>query len=385
MPQPLGLTTRCVHAGEAPDPSTGAHGVPLFSNVTFAFRSFDQVEATRGGAAPHFVYAPRGNPTVRSFELKMADLEGAEAALATASGMAAISATLLHLLADGGHVVASVDLYDQTRCFLREDLPSHGATATLVDCGDLVAVEAAITPQTRAIFVEPFSNPLLRVADLAALADLAHRHDLPLIVDNTFLSPALLRPIDHGADLVIHSATKYLSGHGQILGGVVCGRRAEIAQIQEKALRLGGTMSAPAAWTLLAGIKTLTLRVERQSATAGRLARLLADHPAVATVHYPGLPNHPGHAVARRLLGTGPDQFGGMLSFVPQGGPAAVGPILDALQISTIAVSLGDVSTLVWPWAGNELIRVSVGIEDARDLEADFSQALDIALPLAAD
>jgi cystathionine beta-lyase/cystathionine gamma-synthase len=339
----------------------------------------------REGDVPHFTYAPRGNPTVRSLELKLADLEGAEAALATASGMAAISATLLHLLAGGGHVVASADVYEQTRNFLCDDLPSHGASSTFVDCGNLAAVEAAITPQTRAIYAEPFSNPMLRVADIAALADLAHRHNLLLVVDNTFLSPALLRPIEHGADLVIHSATKYLSGHGQILGGVVCGKRARIASIQEKALRLGGTMGAYAAWTLLGGIKTLTLRVERQSANADRLARVLAAHPAVAVVHYPGLPAHPGHPIARRLVGEGQDRFGGMLSFVLCGGPSAVGPMLDGLELCTLAVSLGDVSTLVWPWADQDLIRLSVGIEDGDDLERDFRQALDRALPVAAD
>lgn len=372
-----GLATRSVHAGEAPDPSTGAHGVPLYGNVTYAFRSYGQLEAMRAGEAPHFTYAPRGNPTVRCLELKLADLEGAEAALATASGMAAISATLFHLLAGGGHLVAAADLYEQSRFFLEEDLPAHGASATLVDAADPAAVEAAITPATRAIFVEPFSNPRLRVADIPALAELAHRRDLLLVVDNTFLSPALLRPIEHGADLVIHSATKYLSGHGQILGGAVCGRRGTVAGIKEKALRLGSAMGAFAAWTLLAGVKTLPLRVERQSANAARLARLLAAHPAVATVHYPGLATDPGHAVARRLVGDGEDRFGGMLSFTLRGGRAAVGPFVDALDLCTLAVSLGDVSTLVWPWVNSDLIRLSVGIEDAADLEADIRRALD--------
>ena len=376
MPPRHGFATRSVHAGEAPDPSTGAHGVPLYQNVTYAFRSYEQLEAMRAGQAPHFTYAARGSPTVRCLELKLADLEGTEAAAATASGMAAITATLLHLLGGGGHLVASADVYELTAKFLREDLPCLGGSATLVDFADLAAVEAAITPATRALYAEPFSNPLLRVADLPALAALARRHGVPLVVDNTFLSPALLRPVEHGADLVIHSATKYLSGHGHVQGGVVCGPRALLAPITEMVVRLGGAISPFAAWLLLAGIKTLPLRMARHSLNAMRLARLLGSHPAVATVNYPGLPGHPGHRTARRLVGAGDDRFGGMLSFTLRGGRGAIGPFVNALEICTIAVSLGDCGSLVWPWAGSDLIRLSVGIEDGDDLEADIAGAL---------
>lgn len=217
MTRRYGIGTRSIHGGEAPDPSTGAHGIPIYQNATYGFASYERLEAWREGA-PHFLYAREGNPTVRCLELKLADLEGAEAAVATASGMAAISATLLHLLAGGGHLVASADLYAVTRTFLTHDLPSFGATVIQVDCTDPAAVEAAITPETRAIFTESFSNPLLRVVDLRTLGELAHRRGIPLIVDNTFLSPALLRPLEHGADLVVHSAIKYLSGHGNVLG-----------------------------------------------------------------------------------------------------------------------------------------------------------------------
>jgi cystathionine beta-lyase/cystathionine gamma-synthase len=376
LPARLGFDTRSVHAGEAPDPSTGAHGVPMYQNATYAFRSFEQLEAMRGGQAPHFVYAPRGNPTVRCLELKLADLEGAETAIATASGMAAISATLLHLLGNGGHLVASADVYEQTAHFLRQDLPALGGGATLVDVGDVGAVDAAIGPTTRALYVEPFSNPRLRVADLPALAELAHRRGLTFVVDNTFLSPALLRPIEHGADLVIHSATKYLSGHGQVQGGVVCGRRELVRTIGETVLRLGGAMSPFAAWVLLAGVKTLPLRMARHGANAARLARLLAAHPAVCRVDYPGLPEHEGHALARRLVGPSEDRFGGMLSFSLRGGRESVGPFLNALTLCTLAVSLGDCGTLIWPFAGSDLIRLSVGIEDAADLEADLLAGL---------
>lgn len=383
MPDPFGIATRSVHAGEAPDPSTGAHGVPMYQNATYAFRSYEQLEAVRAGLAPHFTYAPRGNPTVRCLELKLADLEGSEAALATASGMAAVAATLLHLVGDGGHLVASADVYEQTRQFLEHDLAGHGASVALVDARDIGAVEAAIRPETRVLYVEPFSNPAMRVADLPALAAIARRHGVLLVVDNTFLSPALLRPIEHGADLVIHSATKYLCGHGQAQGGFVCGRRELVAPIGAKLLRLGGAMSPFAAWTLLAGIKTLPLRMERHGANALRLARMLAGHPAVATVNYPGLPSDPGHGVARHLVGEGDDRFGGMLSFSLREGCAGNGPFLNALRLCTLAVSLGEYSTLIWPFAGTDLIRLSVGIEDAADLEVDIAAALD-RLPMAA-
>lgn len=368
-----GFGTRSVHAGEAPDPTTGAHGVPIYQNSTFAFHSYDELMAARDGTAPHFFYARDGNPTVRALEVKLANLEGAEAAVATAAGMAAIAATLLTLVPAGGHLVASADVYSVARDFLHQDLPAAGARVTTVDFTDLAAVAAAIEPETRALYTESFSNPTLRVADLDGLAALARRHDIPLVVDNTFLSPVLLRPLEHGAEIVIHSATKYLSGHGHALGGVVCGPRARIAAIARKVSHLGGPLSAFAAWTLLNGVKTLPLRVERHAANAARLARLLAEHPAVEAVHYPGLPTDPGHAVASRLVG---DRYGGMLAFRLRGGEAALRPFLNALELCTLAVSLGDCGTLVWPFPDG-LIRLSTGIEDIADLEADLRRALD--------
>ena len=373
MPARHGFGTRSIHAGEAPDPSTGAHGVPIYQNNTYAFRSFEQVEAMRAGTVPHFIYARDGNPTVRCFELKLADLEGAEAAVAGASGMAVVSATLLHLHAGGGHLVASADLYAVADEFVRHELPCLGATVSIVDFSDLAAVAAAITPATRALYTEVFSNPTLRVIDLPALGALAREHGLPLVVDNTFLSPALLQPLAHGADLVLHSATKYISGHGQVLGGVVCGRRDAILAIGRRLSRLGGAISPFAAWVLLAGVETLPLRMERHCANAAALAARLAAHPAVATVNYPGLPSHPGHDIARRLVG---DRFGGMLSFTLRGGDAAVGPFINTLKLCTLAVSLGECATLIWPYPGGDPIRLSVGLEDLADLEADLDAGL---------
>ncbi len=378
--------TRCIHAGEAPDPVTGAHGIPLYQNVTFAFQTNGQVEDMRSGDRPHFTYSPRGNPTVRCLEVKIADLEGTQSCVALNSGMAAISGTLLKLLANGGHVVASHELYDLTRTFLADDLAGFGASVTFVDVSDLKAVTSAITPQTRAIYAEPFSNPMLSVTDPRPLANLAHENGLTLVIDNTFLSPALFRPAEFGADIVIHSATKYLSGHGQVQGGVVCGPRHLIDQIREQSLHFGSSMPPFSAWILLSGIHTLPLRVTRHGENAFQLAELLDAHPEVDTVNYPGLRQHPKHDLASTLVGKGPDRYGGMFSFSLVKGRNAFGPFLDALELCTIAVSLGDCSTLVWPWHNRNLIRVSTGLEDPGDLERDFTRALaGLALSRAAD
>lgn len=377
-----GFGTRCIHAGEAPDPTTGAHGVPLYQNVTYAFETNEQLEAMRRGERPHFTYSPRGNPTVRCLELKIANLENAETAVAFNAGMAAVCTTLLALTERGGHVVASELVYEVTRRFMTEDLAAAGASVTFVDASDPAAVESAIRPETRLIYAEPFSNPHLQVTDPRPLADIAHRHELPLVVDNTFLSPALLRPHEFGADLVIHSATKYLSGNGQIQGGIVAGPASELAPIRERMIRLGTVMQPFAAWMLLAGVHTLPLRMERHSRNAHRIASLLVGHRAVESVHYPGLYSDPGYLKAAALVGAGEDRFGGMLSFSLADGRSTVGRFIDALELCTIAVSLGDASTLVWPWPDGNLIRMSAGLEDIDDLVADVSQALDGAISL---
>src|SRR4051812_47518092 len=347
MTKQFRFDTRSIHAGEAPDPTTGAHGVPIYQNTTFAFRSYDQVEAWRTGGAPHYLYAREGNPTVRCFELKMADLEGAEAAVAGATGMAVIAATLLEVMCDGGQLIASTDLYEVTSNLICQDLVKIGVEVTTVDATDLDSVRAAAGPETTAIFVETLSNPRVKVADLEALADLAHSHDALLIVDNTFLSPAILRPLEHGADLVIHSATKYLAGHGQAMGGVVAGNQGHIARISQRVSRLGGALSPFAAWLLLAGVKTLPLRMDRHSATAKRIAEALAAHEAVVTVNFPALPDTPGHELAERHTGGG---YGGLFSFTLKGGEPAIRAFVNALELATIAVSLGECSTLLWPY-----------------------------------
>lgn len=378
------FATRCIHAGEAPDPTTGAHGVPLYQNVTFAFGTNGQVEDMRSGQRPHFTYTARANPTVRCLEVKLASLENTETAVAFNSGMAAISGTLLSLLAGGGHCVASEQVYDLTHSFLRDDLPAFGGSTTFVDMTNPAAIEDAITPDTRLIYAEIFSNPLLHVADPRLLSKIAHDRGLLCVIDNTFLSPALVRPAELGADIVIHSATKYLSGHGQAQGGVAAGPRKLMDPVRAQSLRLGTAMAPFAAWLLLSGIHTLPLRMSRHCQNAYRLAQLLAGHPAVETVFYPGLASDPGHALATTLVGNGDDRFGGMMSLALAGGRDAFSSFLDSLELCTIAVSLGDCSTLVWPWHHDNLIRFSVGLEDIADLERDILVALDGLMSIAA-
>jgi len=257
---------------------------------------------------------------------------------------------------------------------LRDELPRFGASATFVNINDPIAIAGAITPETRAIYAEPVSNPLLRVTDLDMVAGVAREHGLPLIVDNTFLSPAILRPPEHGATIVIHSATKYLSGNGQVQGGVVSGPRDIVQQVVNQMQILGTAMTPFSAWLLLAGSHTLAPRMSRHSENARSLAEFLVAHPAVAEVNYPGLSYHPGHNVAAHLFGA--NGFGGMLSFRLHR-PEDQGPFLDHLQLCTIAVSLGDTGTLVWPWANSDLIRISAGLESPRDLVEDVRSALD--------
>jgi cystathionine beta-lyase/cystathionine gamma-synthase len=372
----LGFTTRAIHAGEEPDPATGAHGVPIYQNSTFALGTMERFQEFWDGAPNAWGYTRDGNPTVDHLERKVADLEGAESCVAAASGMGAISATLLTVGANGGHIVMANQIYNTANKLVNEDLPQYGITFSRVDITDLDAVEAAITPQTTAIYTEVFSNPTLVVADIPALAKLARKHGLQLVIDNTFLSPALYRPLEDGADLAIHSATKYLAGHGEVLGGVVSGSKDAIEPIRVKALRLGSTLSPFAAWLIMTGMRTLPLRMERHSHNARSVAAFLSAHPAVASWHYPGLPDDPGHETAVKLLGENAP-MGGMLTIALNGGAESVAPFVESLKVITFATSLGDTSSLAWPILGTDLVRLSIGLEDEADLLADLDNALE--------
>lgn len=369
------FTTRTIHAGEAPDAATGARGVPIYQSATYAFDSYDQIRKWEDGEVEHFQYSREANPTVAVLERKIADLEGAEASVATGTGMAAISAIYLHYGSDGGHIIAGDQLYGSSGDLLEGDLPALGAQTTRLDLRDLDAVRAAIRPNTKLIYAESVSNPYLRVADVPALAEIAHSNGAVLAIDNTFLSPALYRPIEDGADLVLHSATKYLSGSGQTLGGIISGDAETVQHLRERIVRLGSGMAPFTAWMIINGCKTLSFRVERHLSNTLRLAELLASSPAVEQVNYPGLAQNSEHGTLLRLNGGG---SGGLLSFSLKGNPDTTRAFIDALELSTIAVSLGEATTLIWPYREG-LIRLAVGLEDPDDLVADLSLGLDAA------
>jgi methionine-gamma-lyase len=373
-----GLATRAIHAGERPDPTTHAHRTPIYATATFTFDSAaekeEAVDRSLAWEPGAYFYSRTGNPTNRALEEKIASIEGAEDAVVSSSGMAAVASTLLAHLATGDHLVAGQELFAITNVLLDDDFPRRGIGVTRVDPTDPPAVEAAVTSSTRALFVECSTNPRLRVPDLDALAAIARAHDLLFIADNTFLGPVLLRPLEHGADLVLHAATKYLSGHGDAVSGVVAGPKALIDPIRQQTDTLGQAASPFSSFLVQRGVRTLPLRSRAASANAARVATFLEDHEKVEWVRYPGLSSHPDHEVAKRLLG---DTFGAMVTFQPNGGLDGMAAFTDHLRLCDIGVSLGDIHTLVYPRPKDGgIIRLSIGCEDIDDLLEDFELGL---------
>jgi cystathionine gamma-synthase len=375
-----GFNTRAIHAGQEPDPATGAVNVPVHLSTTF---KQDGVGGLRGG----YEYSRSGNPTRTALQEALAALEEGTTGLAFASGLAAEDALLRTVCAPGSHVVLAGDAYGGTFRLLSRVASRWGVDHTPVDLGDLAAVRDAMLPATRILWCETPTNPLLNIADIAGLAEVAHDAGALLVVDNTFASPYLQRPLTLGADVVVHSTTKYLGGHSDVVGGALVTAHEGLAEQLAYHQNAMGAVAGPFdAWLVLRGIKTLGVRMDRHQANAARIAEFLLEHPAVSRVLYPGLPDHPGHDLAVKQM----SGFGGMLSFRLAGGEEAALRVCERARLFTLAESLGGVESLIEhpgrmthaSAAGSplevpgDLVRLSVGIEDVEDLLADLARAL---------
>ncbi len=365
------------------------HSEALFMTSSYVFDSAADAAATFSGDREGNVYTRYTNPTVQSFEARLALLEGGEACAATSSGMAAIFSVCMAFLKSGDHLVSSRSIFGSTNVVFNRYLERFGVTTTYVDPKDVDAWQAAIQPNTRLLFLETPSNPLSEVTDLEAVAAIARKANAMLVVDNCFCTPALQRPLELGADMVIHSATKFIDGQGRALGGAVVGRQEQISEIVGFLRSAGPSMSPFNAWIFLKGLETLDLRMKQHCANAQALAEWLEQQPAVTKVHYLGLPSHPQHALAKRQQ----SGFGGVLSFVVQGGQEAAWSVIDATRILSITANLGDTkTTITHPYTTTHgrvdeatkdtagivpgLIRIAVGLEDVEDMKDDLARGL---------
>ena len=393
-PEP-GFATRAVRVGHSRTPE-GEHGEPIFTTSSFVFASAAEAAARFAGTTPGNIYSRFTNPTVRAFEERLASLEGGESCVATASGMAAILSMCLGLLKAGDHIVSSRSIFGSTSLLFNKYLSRFGISTAYVPLSDPAAWDAAIRPETRLLFCETPSNPLTEMVDLRELAAIARARDCILAVDNCFCTPALQRPLELGADLVIHSATKYLDGQGRCVGGAVVGDRKRVGEDVFGVLRTAGpTLSPFNAWVFLKGLETLELRMRAHSCSAAALADWLAGQPAVERVYYPGRADHPQH----HLVGTQQSSGGGIVAFDVRGGRAGAWALIDATRLISITANLGDVKTTITHPAttthgrltdeersaagiGEGLVRVAVGLESLADIQADLALGFS-ALPAA--
>ncbi len=384
-----GFDTLAIRAGLART-AEGEHSEPIFPTSSYVFSSAAEAAARFSGEVPGNIYSRFTNPTVRTFEQRLAALEGGERCVATSSGMSAILATCLGLLKQGDHIVSSRSIFGSTVILFNQFLEKLGIETTYVDIHDLSAWEKAIKPETRLLFVETPSNPLTELADIRALADLAHKHDCLLAVDNCFCTPALQKPLELGADVVIHSATKYLDGQGRCMGGAVVGSEEVVGTDVYGFLRTAGpTMSPFNAWVFLKGLETLSLRMKAHSASALELAHWLEGQSGISRVIYPGLKSHPQHDLAQCQM----SDFGGIVAFELKGGQKAAWKLIDSTEILSITANLGDTKTTIThpattthgrltPEARAEtgisdgLIRIAVGLEDIKDIKSDLARGI---------
>jgi methionine-gamma-lyase len=381
--------TLSVHAGEDRTANFGALSVPIYPASVFAFSDADEGIAIHNYEKDGYFYGRLGNPTVDALECTVAELENGEAGLAFASGMAAVSAAAFTLVGSGDHVVAPESMYSTTTNFLKHIGEAFGVETTFVDAADAEAYAAAIRPNTRMFWIESPSNPLVKITDIAEVAAIGKKAGIATVVDNTFATPFNQRPLELGADLVIHSATKYLGGHSDLTAGVMAGRRDLVEKARHGAAKFyGGNIAPQVAWLVLRGVKTLGLRMERHNSNASALANMLLEHPKISAVYYPGIEDHQNHQIAKRQM----RGFGGMLS-ADVGTVEAAKSLVNSLKVCTFATSLGGVETLIQPVAlmthatlspeertaagvSDGLLRISVGIENIDDICRDIYDAL---------
>lgn len=386
------VDTEVIHAGYHPDPLTRSISPPIYQTSTFAFESAEQGAALFAGQEKGFIYTRLGNPTIEALEKAMAVLEKGAAALATSSGMAAISTVYLTFLEKDSHLLASSVLYSSSRTIVETELSRFGITADFIDTSNLDQVKSHIKKNTRLLLIESPANPTMTLTDIAACAEMAHEHGLILAVDNTFASPILQNPLELGADVVVHSVTKFINGHTDVVGGIIISNTLEHHQRLQKVLKVfGGTMDPHQAWLVLRGLRTLKLRVEKAQENAQKLAEWLSNHPKVAWVNYPGLTGHPQYHLMKKQM-RGP---GAMISFGLKGGYQAGLRLINSVKLCTLAVSLGGIETLIQHPASmthssvpkkareesgitDDLIRLSVGCEAFEDLRDDLDQALSV-------
>jgi len=384
------LTTQAIHAGQHTDPATGAVAPPIIQSSTFAFENCQQGKDRFAGREEGFIYTRMGNPTIARLEKAVSTLESGFDGLATSSGMAALTTTLFALLNSGDHLVGTSSVYGPSRVVIERDFSRFGVNSTWVETADLEALRAAIRPETRLIFIETPANPTISLSDIAAISEIAHQANALVLVDNTFASPILQRPLELGADIVMHSMTKFINGHSDIVAGMIIPKTEEIfKRIRPVHAYMGACMDPHQAWLALRGFKTIAMRVRTAQEGAKRIAPWLEAHPKIEWVRYPGLGSHPQHELAQRQM-EGP---GSLISFEVRGGVEAGSRLLDSVQLMTLAVSLGGVESLIQHPAGmthaamkpedrhaagitDGLVRLSVGCEDPEDLIADLARAL---------
>lgn len=389
----MGFSTRAIHLGYDPASEKGALNPPIYMTSTYAFETAEAGSEMFRGERAGYIYGRTRNPTQAILEERIANLEGGETAIALGSGMAATSSTMLSLLDAGDEIVIDSTLYGNTFAYFTQALPRWGIVVRLADFTRPETLEAQISERTKLVFFETPANPNLRVVDIGRIAEIAHGFGAKVVVDNTFATPALQRPLSLGADIVVHSATKYIGGHGDVLAGLVVGPAEMLTKIRQIGLRwvTGATLSPMNCFLLLRGLKTLELRMERHSSSALTVARMLETHGRVATISYPGLPSFAGHELAKRQM----SGFGGLISFELDGGMEQGMALMNKLSVITRAVSLGDCETLIQHPASmthavyspedrqkhgisDGLLRLSIGLETVDDIVEDLQQALDL-------